>query len=137
MEKCKHELNKEQCAWCNGTMAKKEVEQQKYKDERIARREYNIKRSKLQEMSEETATDTGLHLTDKHLKYVLTNISGVEYNDIDTLYDIAIKTKRTLGAIEFVWRFAFGENSKLNAPRNGEERKLYLRIQKLKIELGI
>jgi len=124
------------CAKCNGVLEKKEQAQQKYKDARITRREHNIKRKKLQTLSEETATNNDSPRTDEFLKYVLVNTSGVEYNDIDVLYDIAIKTKRTLGAIEWVWRFAFGESDKLNF-KNGEERRVYTRIQELKNELGV
>lgn len=135
---CKHSsiLTEQTCAICDGTVYRREEKQRQYKDARVARHEYNIKRKKLQELSMEVATDNNLPRTDELLKYILVNINGVERNDIDTLYDVAIQTKRTLGAIEWVWQFAFAENEKLNF-KDGEERAIYIRIQGLKMELGI
>ena len=133
---CKHGIDENYCAICNGTVAKRTEEQKQFFDAEVRRREYIVKRKKLQEDSRMFAKRHKEDVTDEDISYVLVNTVEVEKEEVNTLFNIAKKLERTLHAIEWVYKYAWDENI-TEFIKNADDNKWYLRIQRIKEGLGL
>lgn len=139
---CKHMsgIDSNQCAMCNGIYDKKMEKFRQIKLDAEAnrryRKEFNLRRKRLQEDTLMTAEKKGYPRTDEELIYVLIHTQDTVRSDVDIFYNLAKKLKRTLGAIEWVWVYAWYDKA-IEFIENEEDNNFYKRVQRLKTEVGL
>lgn len=129
--KCKHLLEYETCAICNGTLEKKETILKNNSILKAGRAEFRARHLHMQESSKFGAVNHNEPYSDEELKYIITNTEDTTRQDTEVFYNIAKQVKRRLGSIEWLWNYIWREGFE-NVLNNGEDNKLYERIQNLK-----
>lgn len=135
MVRCKHGLTPETCGECSGLMDEIRKKQKVYKDRNIEKKEFNMKRDKLQEESKEFATRNNEDINKEELTYIIINTKGTTLQDIDILYQVAKHTKRRLGAIEWLWRLLWKEHK--GQAINKKNQNVLKLSQSIKEEMGL
>ena len=134
MERCIHGIEKDWCGICNGSNDRAENEVRLYKANKVAKAKFNKERKELQERSKGFATNHKEAFSDEDLVSILENTKGVAKEDINVLFLLAQETKRRLGAIEWIWNYAWDEEFEEYDVR-GKDCNLYKRINELKAVL--
>ena len=136
MENCIHGIRKEWCGLCNGSVKERDEKIAKLKQDRLDKIEWNKKRKELQRATMVTATRHKEPLTDAELEKILVYTAGEPKENIDLLFNLAMETKRRLGAMEWIWNVAWDENF-TDYDTAGEDSKLYDRVDNLKRLMGV
>lgn len=121
--RCKHNIEKAQCAYCNGDYDRQETF-------RVKRKRYNedVRRLCRQylAMALDGLENWGEHWDDEDIDLIL----STEVN-LKNRYELAIELERSLKAVHFIQIYAFGKNV---IPKNNN---YYKQIQNRKAALGM
>lgn len=130
MTRCKHGIDPETCSYCTGLYDQRVARQ----DKRVTLREFRVRIRELQEESKIFATRHAKNLTDEEIRYTILNTYQVSLADVDIMYKIARKWQRTLYSIQWIWNYAWGNQSDEN--RISPDKIQYFRkIQGVKLAL--
>lgn len=99
---CKHGIELEWCALCNGSKDKEEMKLRKFKEMKVARSRFIAKRKELQELSKEFATNHGTKFTEDELKKIVVNTVDIEKDDLNAIFGLAKDMKRTMYSIDWM-----------------------------------
>jgi hypothetical protein len=136
MENCIHGIVKDWCGLCNGSLRERDEKIAKLKQDRLDKIEWNKKRKELQKASMVTAIRHKEPLTDEELEKILVYTVDEPKENIDLLFNLAMETKRRLGAMEWIWNVAWDEDF-TEYDTVGEDNELYNRVDNIKRFMGV
>lgn len=129
--RCKHNLEKDCCAICNGYVGRCESSLIANKEEAIRRKESIAKRKALLDYSRAMAYRHNAEYTDAELKHIIFNTLCIVKADFQSLYNLAIDLNRSLGAMEWIWNYIWKDEI-TDIFRDGMDNSLWVRIQNIK-----
>lgn len=136
VKRCKHNLDIDACAICNGDYDKYESNKTLLKEKQNNRRESVAKRKALLEYSKEVATRHNAEYTDYEIRHIIYHTATIVKSDYESLYNLAIDLSRSLGAMEWIWNYIWKDEI-TDIFRDGMDNTLWKRVQNIMADMPL